>query len=118
MPRRPAPEPSCLYPAEPELARLVLGDRAREWPAKAVVLEREGLPKVDAMMGGRHYPSVLRFFAARHGLDAAPPVAGMMPARRGPLIALVPDGLETPDAESPAADRRRRRDHRAGRAGA
>ncbi|WP_455988968.1 hypothetical protein [Methylorubrum extorquens] len=50
----PAQEPSCLYPDEAELARVVLGQkRAKAWGGLAAVLERSGLPKVDPMMGGR-----------------------------------------------------------------
>jgi hypothetical protein len=41
-----------LYPDEAEVARRVLGARSREWASKAVVLEREGMPKVDPLMGG------------------------------------------------------------------
>jgi hypothetical protein len=47
-----------LYPDEAEIARRVLGKRAREWPGKAVLLERDGLPKIDPLMGGRFWPAV------------------------------------------------------------
>jgi hypothetical protein len=59
-----------LYPDEGKLARLVLGDRAGEWPAKAAVLEREGLPRIDPLMWGRFWPAVKKWFFMRHGLDA------------------------------------------------
>jgi hypothetical protein len=35
-----------LYPDEKSLGQWILGDRAREWPAKAAVLERQGLPAI------------------------------------------------------------------------
>lgn len=55
-------QPSCLYPDEAEIARLILGPkRARAWSGLAVVLERSGLPKVNPMMGGRYWPAVREF---------------------------------------------------------
>lgn len=60
-------EASCLYPDEQEIARLVVGaKRIREWPGKAAVLERSGLPKVDVMMGGRYWPAVRAFLDRYH----------------------------------------------------
>jgi hypothetical protein len=47
-----------LYPDEAEIARRVLGERAQEWPGKVTVLERDGLPKIDPLMGGRFWPAV------------------------------------------------------------
>jgi hypothetical protein len=58
-----------LYPSEAVVARLVLGDRATEWPAKAVLLERDGLPKIDPLMGGRFWPAVKTWFLRRHGVE-------------------------------------------------
>lgn len=45
-----------------------LGLSAADWKAKAIVLERHGLPKVDALMGGRYWPAVETFFHRRAGL--------------------------------------------------
>jgi hypothetical protein len=61
------------YPDEAEIARRVLGERAQEWPGKAAVLERDGLPKIDPLMGGRFWPAVRQWFLDRHGLIAARP---------------------------------------------
>jgi hypothetical protein len=106
MPDRMTPP---LYPSEREIARLVLGpERAGEWPDKAVILEREGLPKVSPFMGGRYLPKVLKFFEVREGLDAATPSAPKSPVR----IVLAEDGEETPHAEKEAALRHRRTDRR------
>ena len=58
-----------LYPSEAIVARLVLGDRAKEWPAKAVLLERDGLPRIDPLMGGRYWPAVVAFFHRRYGIS-------------------------------------------------
>jgi len=61
-------QPSSLYPDEAELARCVLGKKSRQWPSIAAVLEREGLPKVDPLTGGRFWPAVRAFLDRRHGL--------------------------------------------------
>jgi hypothetical protein len=103
-----------LYPSEDEIARLILGENASEWPAKAVVLEREGLPKIDMMMGGRPWRLVEKFFMHRHGLDAPEnAAANCTPTARVRVVAFAPDGPENPDAEGPRAypDRRRSRGH-------
>ena len=58
-----------LYPAEGEIARRVLGSgKAKNWPSIARVLEREGLPQIDPVMGGRYWTSVRAFLDKRHGL--------------------------------------------------
>lgn len=62
------PEPSCLYPDETELARVLLGKRAKEWPAIAKVEERAGLPRVSLQYGGRYWPAVRAFYDRRHQL--------------------------------------------------
>ena len=64
----PNPEPSSLYPDEEELARHILGKKARQWPSIAPTLEREGLPRIDPLTGGRFWPAVRAFFDWRHGL--------------------------------------------------
>ena len=62
--------PSCLFPGEPEIAKLVLGPtRAKMWPALAKVLEREGLPRVDPMFGGRYWPKVQLFLDDMNSMD-------------------------------------------------
>lgn len=56
-----------LFPSEHEIARRLSQDPA-EWRAKAHVLEREGLPRVDPVMGGRYWPAVIGFWNRRYGL--------------------------------------------------
>jgi hypothetical protein len=60
-----------LYPDEKRLAQWILGDRAREWLAKAAVLERQGLPRIDPFMGGRFWPAswTRRCVRGRHNSD-------------------------------------------------
>ena len=61
--------PMPLYPSEAQIGRAVLGERASEWPALAVILERKGLPAIKPEMGGRYWPSVEKFFEAYENLD-------------------------------------------------
>lgn len=78
-----ASEPMPLYPDERRIALAVMGrKRASQWPEKVVALERRGLPKVDAMMGGRYWPAVRRFFDVYSGLDDAPQKD--VPQKHGP----------------------------------
>ena len=63
-----APQPSSLYPDEGELAQCILGKKAKQWPSIAPILEREGLPEIDPLTGGRFWPAVLAFLDRRHGL--------------------------------------------------
>lgn len=93
-PRAPQAGNMPLYPTEAQIARAVLGDRAKDWKHIAKVLEdKEGLPRINELMGGRFWPAVVAFF---HGwqhisLDGsipeiAPPsrVRTVPPPRPGP----------------------------------
>lgn len=88
-----APDSIPLFPDEKTIARLVMGSRAKDWPAKARFLEdTEGLPGVDMLMGGRYWPAVTEFFNARYGIGTrslTPSVRGGI--RTGPLAQ---DGVE------------------------
>ena len=100
------PDVIPLYPDEETIALLVLGpSRAKEWKAVAVILEREGLPRIDTFMGGRYWPAVRAFFDSKHGLGnlEARPVSS-----RIRIVPFAPDGPEEPYAESPRAVGRRR----------
>jgi hypothetical protein len=67
MARRPG-QPS-LYVTEAELARRILGGTGtKRWSNIVSILEREGLPQIDPLMGGRFWPAVRAFFERRHGL--------------------------------------------------
>ena len=69
-----------LYGSEEQVAEMVLGPgRLRDWKERTVVLEREGLPEIDPLMGGRYLPAVKTFFdqrseviKQRRGLRRAP----------------------------------------------
>lgn len=101
-----------LYPTEDELARAILGSRARDWPSVAALDERKGLPKIDPVRGGRYRPAVQAFYDRVGGL-------GETDAPRQDRVRVMnfaPDGEETPDAEKQAAVRGQRRDRRFGRA--
>ena len=77
---------SGLYPSEAEVARRLSQDPAT-WGAKAVVLERDGLPRIDPLLGGRFWPAVEAYFQRRHGLNSV--------SNAGPLV---PDAMENFDA--------------------
>jgi hypothetical protein len=66
-----------LYPSEEQIARAVLGPgKVRQWPGLAVVLERQGLPRVDEQFGGRYWPAVRAFLDRRHNVHHAAPDLG------------------------------------------
>jgi hypothetical protein len=58
-----------LFPNESEIARR-LSQNPLDWPAKAIVLERDGLPRVDPLMGGRYWPAVEAYWHRRYGLSS------------------------------------------------
>jgi hypothetical protein len=75
--RRAAPPPVRLedlplFAPDDQIALAVCGRNARQWPAIAEVLEREGLPKVDPLIGGRYVPAVKAWFDAQNGLGERP----------------------------------------------
>jgi hypothetical protein len=67
-----------LYCTEEQVAELVLGPgHLRDWRDRVVVLERQGLPRIDPLMGGRYWPAVLAFFDRFNGISDKPPVPTM-----------------------------------------
>ena len=76
----------ALFISEAETARR-LGKEPTAWAGISIVLEREGLPRVDPLFGGRYWPAVQSFFHRRAGLHSLP-IAGPS----------VPDGKENFDA--------------------
>lgn len=82
MPRSTASS-SGLFPCEAEIARR-LSQSPRNWAAKAKILERDGLPPIDPLMGGRFWPAVRAYWMARYKLADAE--------------VFVPDGAENLDA--------------------
>lgn len=58
-----------LYCTEEQVAAAVLGPgQLREWQERVPLLERDGLPMVDELMGGRYLPAVRKFFDQRNGI--------------------------------------------------
>ena len=65
-----------LYAKDEELGEAVLGrERKREFSALAQLYERDGMPKICPVWGGRYVLSVKAFFDAQNGLSAAVPLA-------------------------------------------
>ncbi|MDQ2080518.1 hypothetical protein RA307_10025 [Xanthobacteraceae bacterium Astr-EGSB] len=67
MARRQPDRSDSLFPSEAEIARRLSQDPI-DWRAKAIVLERSGLPRIDPLMGGRYWPAVKAFFDRLYGL--------------------------------------------------
>lgn len=80
------PAPSSLFPDEAEVAQLIIGPtRSPRWDGIAIILERDGLPKVDPLFGGRYWPAVLAYLDRRFGVTGSTQ-GGIVPSR--------PDGPE------------------------
>lgn len=74
MTRRSTVISAGLFPSEAEIARR-LSQELHTWRAKAVVLEREGMPRIDPIMGGRYWPAVEAYFNRRYGIATSAPSA-------------------------------------------
>jgi hypothetical protein len=73
-----------LFATEREIGAALLGtERACEWESIVPLYERQGLPKIDPIMGGRYTPAVRAFFDRQYGVGKATPSA--------------PDGIERPE---------------------
>lgn len=60
-----------LFADEKSLSEAVMGrGRYTEWRAIVVLLERRGLPKIDALMGGRYTNAVKAFFDREYRIHA------------------------------------------------
>lgn len=66
-----------LFASEEALAAAFIGPgKTAEWKQIAALLEGRGLPKIDALMGGRYAPAVRAFFDKEYGLiEKAPRLA-------------------------------------------
>jgi hypothetical protein len=85
MKERPTFDKLPLFADEAAVGAALLGpERACEWPDLAPLLERNGFPKIDDVMGGRYTPAIKRYFDAEYGLCDRKPAAV--------------DGRENPDA--------------------
>lgn len=61
-----------LFVSEAEIARR-LSQSLPEWKAKAPLLERRGLPRIDPLMGGRYWPAIEAFWRRRYALASIEP---------------------------------------------
>jgi hypothetical protein len=85
-----------LFAGEAELAEVFMGPgKTSEWRQFAALLEPRGLPRIDALMGGRYRPAVKAFFDKEYGLTTVAPRT-------------VPDGPEKLGTWSSKKDRVRR----------
>lgn len=94
-----------LYPDENQIGLAILGpQRAHEWKAKAVLLEREGLPLIDPVMGGRSWRAVREFFATRDGIEPARIPSSVSTSRRVRCVPFAQDGTELSHAQEETTD--------------
>jgi hypothetical protein len=64
----------ALYLPEAEIAKRVLGkDRASEWPTIAAMLEREGMPPINPIIGRRYWPAVAKWFERYEKVESTTP---------------------------------------------
>jgi hypothetical protein len=64
------PKPATLYASEEQIAELILGpNRLRDWKQRVPILERQGMPHIDPLMGGRYLPAVRAFFDRLNGVS-------------------------------------------------
>lgn len=58
-----------LFPCEADIARAVLGPgHVNDWKILVPSLERQGLPRIDPLFGGRYWPAVKLWFDRRAGI--------------------------------------------------
>ena len=58
-----------LFAADEAISSAFMGPgKTAEWRQIAALLETRGLPKIDALMGGRYVPAVRAFFDKEYGL--------------------------------------------------
>jgi hypothetical protein len=77
MSRRPARlDDLPLFAQDDAIAIVFMGPgKTAQWRQVAALLEDRGLPKIDALMGGRYVPAVKAFFDNEYRLTAASPLA-------------------------------------------
>lgn len=65
-----------LFASDEAIGEAVLGrDRRSEFHGLATLQERDGMPKISPVWGGRYVPAVKSFLDAQFGLSAAVPLA-------------------------------------------
>jgi len=75
-PQYPTLDQLPLFADDSSIGAALFGpDRAEEWRSIASLLETRGLPKIDALMGGRYVPAVRAFFDRDYGLTSTAPLA-------------------------------------------
>ena len=62
-----------LFASDAEVGAALLGSkRACEWKGLAPLYERQGLPKIDPVIGGRYVPAIKAFFDKQYGIATLP----------------------------------------------
>jgi hypothetical protein len=84
---RPFAEPSCLFPSDEEIARVLFGNdkaRIKLFEETVAAEERRGLPRKHPTYGARYWPAVKAYFDYEWGLvaDRRLQLRPMKPCRR------------------------------------
>lgn len=62
-----------MFAPDEAIAAVFMGPgKTAQWRQIAALLEGRGLPKIDALMGGRYVPAVKRFFDDEYKLTTGP----------------------------------------------
>jgi hypothetical protein len=62
-----------LFASDEDIGEAALGyDRRKEFACLAALHERNGMPKISPVWGGRYVPAVKAFLDAEYGLTAVP----------------------------------------------
>jgi hypothetical protein len=65
-----------LFACDEDIGEAVLGyERRKEFAGLAALHERDGMPKISPVWGGRYVPAVKAFLDAQYGLSTAVPLA-------------------------------------------
>ena len=92
-----------LFATDEEIGEAVLGrERRGEFHGLATLHERDGMPKISPVWGGRFVPAVKAFLGGQYGLSTAVPLApngvegnfharGRTPEKSGPKMATEKD---------------------------
>ena len=70
------PEPSCLFPSDEEIARVLFGSDqagAKLFEQTLADEERRGFPRKHPAYGARYWPAVKAYYDYEWGLIAEPP---------------------------------------------
>src|SRR5215204_5265490 len=90
------PEPTCLFPSDEEIARVLFGSdkaRAKLFEQTLGDEERRGLPRKHSAYGARYWPAVKAYYDYEWGLVAEPPFSSAADSNSPGGRSLPPDHI-------------------------